>query len=57
MEGWVSRLACGDRTRVYLPWRVYEMMPGNSSLAELVVGKMNNTGTHRKEQYLYYIEK
>ena len=49
-------MACGVRTRVYLPWGVHEMMPGNSSLAELVVGKINNTGTHRKEQYLYYIE-
>ena len=53
---WVGGLAGGVRIRIYLLGDVYEVMPGNSSLAELVVGKINNTGTHRKEQYLYYIE-
>ena len=34
-EGW---LAGGIRIRIYLLREVYEVMPGKSSLAELVVG-------------------
>ena len=32
-------------------------MLGVSGLAELVVGKMKNTGPHGKEEYVYDIEK
>ena len=35
---WVGGLAGGVRIRIYLLREVYEVMPGKSSLAELVVG-------------------